>query len=285
MTTPGRQSSRSGLRQWIWPGVVMLVGIVVAATLVVTLRHHPSSTTASTRGATTNPVAPTTPRAPASSPLSTPAAPSTPSTAPRAPTPTHSTPPRAPVAPPPATARVTARPVTAIGAPAPGYTVKDEADLGPVTCSDASPVAVTDGVYFCGASADNTVACFPSTASSVLCLRDPHVHTLARLHLNRALTTVSATTAPVPQSLRLDNGVTCLIRDGGAWADVPGHPDWYGAYYCSNGQDVYGPLAHNGIDMSSPRWTVHLIRYDSRGTAHVVGDPGIVTATYVARAS
>lgn len=288
MTAPGNQSNRSRLRPWVGPGAVVLIGSVIAAILVVTLRHHSSSTTAATRGASSPPATPTTANVPptvasSSAPTTTPA-PSTARTSPTTPArPTTSTP--APPPAPSATARITVRPVTAAGAPAPGYTVKDESDLGPLTCGETSPVAVTGGVYFCGASATDTVACFPSTGSTVLCLRDPNGHTLTRLHLGAALPTVSAPSTPAPQSLRLDNGVTCLIRDGGAWASVPGHPDWYGAYYCSNNQDVYGPQAHNGIDMSSNRWTVHLVSYDAHGTAHVVGDHAVVSASYVASMS
>jgi hypothetical protein len=160
------------------------------------------------------------------------------------------------------TARVTVRPVTADGRPAPGYQVADES-LGSVPCAEgASPVATSPDIRFCGDAGTNTVACWKSAfPSTMLCLRDPLQHVLARIKYQGTFAPAAAPTNPVPQEVVLDNGVACLIRDGGAWASLREHPNWVGWYSCRTGANdwsvgIYGPRTGNGIDETAPTWTV-----------------------------
>jgi hypothetical protein len=160
------------------------------------------------------------------------------------------------------TARVIVRPVTADGRPAPGYQVADER-LGAFLCAGgASPVATGPNIRFCGDSATNTLACWDSAVpSTVLCLRDPLTRDLVRIKFDGSFSPIAAPGKPAPQALLLDNGLTCLIRNGGAWARPQAQPDWIGWYACRRGADdwnvdVYGLPTGNGIDESSPTWTV-----------------------------
>ena len=174
------------------------------------------------------------------------------------------------------------RPVHANGTPASSFRVVRENDGQAVSCDDRSPVAVSSNIRFCGDSALNTVACWKSaTARYVLCLRDPLTPVLARVHLTGVFRAVAAPARPVPQALVLDDGTKCLIRDGGAWSALPGHPDWYGDYACNGNVDIYGP-AGSGIDHSSPRATVHAVTWT--GDRASVRTRSVVAAYYVGTA-
>ena len=164
-----------------------------------------------------------------------------------------------------ATASVTLRPVDSRGQPVSGYRVTTESFDG-FGCGDASPVAVSAGIRFCGPSATNTVACWKSAVpSTVLCLRDPFVRTLVRITYVGTFAPVAAPARPAPQGLALAGGVRCQIRDGGAWSSVPQHPDWVGSYFCTDGSAVYGPQAGNGINHNSPTWTVETVAPTGQG--------------------
>lgn len=169
------------------------------------------------------------------------------------------------------TAKVTIRPVTADGRPSPGYRVVVET-LDPFSCAQgASPVATSPNIRYCGDSATNTVACWDSAVvSTALCLRDPLERSLARIKYDGSFRLIAAPTKPMPQALLLDNGLTCLIRDGGAWATPTAHLDWIGWYACRrSGNDwnvsVYGPRTSNGIDQTAPTWTVQTAAADGTG--------------------
>jgi hypothetical protein len=180
--------------------------------------------------------------------------------------------------------RVVVRPVTAAGLPAHGYSVVREHDDG-VLCTDGpSPVAVDANIRFCGSSATNTVACWKSAVpSTVLCLRDPRTHTLARISYQLRFAPTPAPAHPVPQALVLDDGTRCLVRDGGAWNLVAGHPSWVGWYYCPGAADVYGPLGGIGIDQTTRNWTVRTVTFPA-GKAPVVAMHSVETAYYVGTA-
>ena len=140
-----------------------------------------------------------------------------------------------------------------------GYRVVPGSDGGPTPCQDPSPVAVSRNIRFCGDSALDTVACWASaTPSHALCLRSPFSPVLTRIPYTGGFAPVAAPAHPSPLALVLDDGTRCLIRDGGAWDTVPGHPSWYGQYSCTGGVDVYGPIP-DGIDRTAPLWTVHTV--------------------------
>lgn len=180
--------------------------------------------------------------------------------------------------------RVVVRPVTHSGLPAPGYSVVRERDDSFLCTDGPSPVAVDANIRFCGYSATNTVACWKSAVpTTVLCLRDPRTRTLARISYQLRFAPTAAPAHPVPQALVLDDGTRCLIRDGGAWNLLPGHPTWVGWYSCSGARDVYGPLGGNGIDQTTHNWTVHTVRF-SAGKAPTIVTHSVKTAYYVGSA-
>jgi hypothetical protein len=163
------------------------------------------------------------------------------------------------------TVGVIVRPVHRDGTPVAGYTVQRE-HIPDFTCTGApSPVAVDDNVRFCGPSVTYTVACWKSRNHTVLCLRDPRKKVLARIRYVGAFRPVRALNKPSPQALSLFNGTYCLIRDGGAWPQVKGHPHWFGTYSCSNGTFLYG-LGRDGIVRSHTPWQVHMVRFHRDGT-------------------
>ena len=147
------------------------------------------------------------------------------------------------------------RPVHANGRPVKGYTVTKESFPG-FTCDAASPVAVDPNIRTCGPSATYTVACWKSTHHTVLCLRNARSKQLVRIHYTGVFHRVSAPKHPMPQVLRLANRDVCLVRDGGAWGVVTGHPQWNGTYSCRHG-DVYG--LNDGIKESAHPWRVHVV--------------------------
>lgn len=174
---------------------------------------------------------------------------------------------------PAATRKVVIRPVDASGHPAAGFTVETESSTGPVTCGDASPVAVDPNIRLCSPSAAYAIACWRSTDPSwVLCLRDPLLHMLARLSLSGSFTPVPAVAHPSPERIVLPDDISCVIRDGGAWDELPSHPQWAGAYGCNMRMSIYGPANTDGIDRTHPLWTVHEVP-DSALGVHGTGGP------------
>lgn len=153
------------------------------------------------------------------------------------------------------TKQIVVRPVHADGRPVQGYTVKKES-FPDFTCDAASPVAVNPNIRMCGPSATYTVACWKSRKHTVLCLRNARSKTLYRIRYTGAFHSVAAPRNPRPQVLRLGDRETCLVRDGGAWSVVTGHPQWFGTYGCRTG-DVYGK--GDGINESVQPWRVHVV--------------------------
>ena len=157
------------------------------------------------------------------------------------------------------------RPVHRDGTPGAGYTVQREHIPG-FTCNEGpSPVAVDNNIRFCGPSVTYTVACWKSRNHTVLCLRDPRKKVLARIRYVGTFRPVRALDKPSPQALTLFSGAYCLIRDGGAWAQVKGHPHWFGDYSCSNGAFLYG-RGRDGIVRSQEPWQVHMVWFHKNGT-------------------
>lgn len=174
------------------------------------------------------------------------------------------------------------RPVHRDGSPVAGWTVNKQ-KIPDFTCDGTSPVAVDDGIYFCGPSATYTVACWRSAKHTVLCLRDPFVKKLVRIRYTGTLQHVSAPDEPSPQALVLFGGTRCLIRDGGAWGAVKGHPKWIGYYSCDNGTSVYG-RTRDGIMRASQPWRVHTVRFRKNGT-QTIRTRQIRTVYYVGTAA
>lgn len=170
------------------------------------------------------------------------------------------------------------RPVTSIGQAAAGFTV--QSSPGYVTCNTAnpSPGAVDPNIAVCTPSAAYAIACWKAAAAGrVLCLLDPTKPVVSSIPLRPS--TFSPTPRPsfarsAPLLLKLDNGVTCRIRDGGAWNTLASHPGWVGMYGCDNSTAVWAPptAEHLGVNESAPSWTVQVAAMTGTGslvTRHV----------------
>lgn len=177
-----------------------------------------------------------------------------------------------------ATQHIVVRPVDASGHPVSGYSVTTESIPGFSCDEGTSPVALDANIRFCGFSATYTVACWKSTNHTALCLRDPRVKKLVRIHYTGSFDPIAAPAHRTPQALTLRDGSYCLIRDGGAWSPSTNHPNWVGFYACTHNQDVYGPPTGDGIDRTHALWTVHTIAPSGQGPATL----RYVTKTYVA---
>ena len=189
-------------------------------------------------------------------------------------------------APAPHTQRVVIRPVTATGHVAAGFTLApphsgDRVDCGGTALGvSPSAVAVDDGIAGCSPSAEYAVACWngpvPNTA---LCFRDPWLRVVAELPDQGRLPVEKAPAVPSPLGLTLRDGSHCMIRDGGAWSSLDGHPDAFGTYSCADGLVVWGTGRSDGIDRSHSLWTVQVapgsghgaLRTMSVRTAYLVG--------------
>jgi hypothetical protein len=177
----------------------------------------------------------------------------------------------------PATARIVTRPVTQTGTPARGVLVATDAEAGSVSCTpaDPSPGAVSRNIEFCSPSSAYAIACWKSaTPHRVLCSRDPSSDRV--YSLRRSGSFASSGLAPkrnrAPLLLVLGNGWRCLIRDGGAWSNLQGHPNWFGTYSCNNNHDaVWSPpnAPHSGINESQATWTVHVAPISGRNSVTV----------------
>jgi len=151
------------------------------------------------------------------------------------------------------------RPVHSDGTPVAGYTVHRE-HIDGFTCLEASPVAVNKNIDYCGFGATYTMACWKSKDHTVLCLRNPWSTDLARIRYSGTFTRHAAPANPLPQGLRLMDGNSCLVRGGGAWPEVTGHPHWFGTYSCRTGS-VYG--RGDGINESTQPWRVEVVENPS----------------------
>jgi hypothetical protein len=178
------------------------------------------------------------------------------------------------------THRVVVRPVDATGHPATGWSVHRERGVE-VQCDGPAPAAVDDGIGICFPAAEYLPACWRSHHHTVLCLRDARTHKLVRLRYTGSFGSPTVPARATPQDLDLTGGQRCSIRVGGAWGQLPSHPNWLGFYSCTNGS-VYGPASGDGIDRSDPVWTVHVWK---SGTRQRVVTRGVATVYYVGTAS
>jgi hypothetical protein len=182
----------------------------------------------------------------------------------------------------PHTQQIVVRPVHSNGAPVAGYTVSHES-IPDFTCSGTSAGAVDANIEWCGFSSTGTVACWKSSNHTVLCLQDPMRKHLVRIHYQGAFNPVAAPHHPSPQSLVLYTGNYCLVRDGGAWSNIVGHPNWYGTYGCQHNA-VYGGSG-DGINRNVNPWRVHVANNPKNNTPHAIVVRGVKTAYYVGTAS
>jgi hypothetical protein len=174
------------------------------------------------------------------------------------------------------TDQVVIRPVDAHGHPAAGWTVVHE--KGSVSCDGTSPGAVDDGIAECFPTAVYLPSCWKSHHHTVLCLRDARTTKLVRVHYTGQFPSAVAPTRPTPQNLDLVGGQTCDIRIGGAWGELPSHPNWVGFDSCTKGS-VYGPPSGDGVKRGGTAWTVRVWKSGTKqqvvtktiGTAYVVG--------------
>lgn len=164
---------------------------------------------------------------------------------------------------PPATRVITVMAVGPGGDAINGYKVASgPGNVGQASdCSEPSPSAVADNVYYCSPSAAGAGTCWPSTPGSLLCVDNPWDMQMHRVVFDGQLPPVHATAAPDPFALTLDDGARCLLRNGGAWG---GRADGYtGVYGCGSDLAVlWLPSQGPGscIDRSSPAWTVKVGR-------------------------
>jgi hypothetical protein len=177
------------------------------------------------------------------------------------------------------THRVVVRPVDASGNPGTGWTVK-RLRHSSVFCDGTAPAAVDDAILECFPSAEYLPACWKSHHHTALCLRDARTKALVRVHYTGHFGTATAPKQPSPQDLDLVNGQKCDIRVGGAWGQLPTHPNWVGFYSCARGS-VYGAPSGDGVNRSNPTWTVHVWK---SGTKHHVTTRGVDTAYFVGTA-
>lgn len=149
-------------------------------------------------------------------------------------------------------------------------------------CSEPSPSAVADNVYYCSPSAAGAGTCWPSTPGSLLCVDNPWDLQMHRVMFEGQLPPVHPTANPDPFALALDDGTHCLLRNGGAWG---GRADGYvGVYGCGGGGSsdpavLWLPSQGAGtcIDRSSPVWTVKVGRLGA--PAAVLPPPATRTVT------
>lgn len=163
---------------------------------------------------------------------------------------------------PPPTRVITTVAVGPGGQPINGYQeAPPEGNVSTVSdCATPSPSSVAENVYSCSPSAAGAGTCWPSTPGSLLCVDDPWSQRLHRVSYTGTLPTVQPTATPDPFALTLDDGMHCLLRNGGAWG---GRADGYvGVYGCGEPQANLAVLwlpsqgAGTCIDRSSPVWTV-----------------------------
>jgi hypothetical protein len=177
------------------------------------------------------------------------------------------------------TDRVVVRPVDASGHAVAGWSVTHE--KGSVSCDGAAPSAVDAGIAECFPTALYLPACWKSQHHTVLCLRDARTTKLVRVHYTGAFPTAATPKRPTPQNLDLAHGQTCDIRIGGAWGQLPSHPNWVGFDSCTKGS-IYGPPSGDGVNRSSALWSVRVWK---SGTKQQVVTKTVDTAYFVGTAS
>ncbi len=168
-----------------------------------------------------------------------------------------------------ATRTVVQRLVTRSGHLAAGVSFHSESRN--VDCGTKSPVAVDNGIRWCGSTADYLPACYRGYARHYpLCVRNPFGHDVVRVRASFPASQPVSRPA-VPFGLVLDNGVRCHLRLGGAGARLQQHPSWVAYYYCTSGLEVFASPHREqtaGINTTYKSWTVPVAA--ASGTQDVV---------------
>ncbi|TFC15305.1 hypothetical protein E3O19_09310 [Cryobacterium algoritolerans] len=180
------------------------------------------------------------------------------------------------------TGQVVLRPVTESGRPARGFSVTSDTsvmiDCGSPSTARPSAVAVDDNILVCFPSSAYAVACWNDPApATAICFRNPWSPDLVRMKLRGSFPSAPAPPTPQPLGLVLSDGDHCLIRSGGVWNDLASYPGWYGTYSCALNGAVWAADA-DGIDRSSPRWTVRVAPISGSGP---LGTLDVITAFMV----
>lgn len=165
--------------------------------------------------------------------------------------------------------RVVIEAVNSRGETMPGFLKDSRIRDQPIDCgyAEPSPYDVTEGVRFCGATADSGDACWPTAgAAYVLCLADPFEKVLMLRAAEGADVALSPRSEPPrPMGIELADGTQCRARNGGSWSAQEQHPDFVGQFSCKGGSVradyliVWSPadIGH-GIAKGPDGWTVQI---------------------------
>ena len=179
----------------------------------------------------------------------------------------------------PATRSTVLQPVNGAGHARPGYSITSVPRRFWIDCRfpEASPGALSSGINYCSPSAAYAIACWKAAAAhKALCLTDARRQRLTRYQLMGRFTpaTVRPADEQAPLAIVLADGDYCSIRDGGAWSQLPHHPNLYGYYSCRHDGAVWAVAnaRHDGVNESQPSWTVRTAQFGHRHliTRHVV---------------
>lgn len=183
---------------------------------------------------------------------------------------------------PPPTEVVTTVAVGPDGQPVNGYRESPSQGNVVVHCTEPSPSAVADEIYYCSPTAAGAGTCWPSTPGSLLCVDDPWAKLLHRVNYTGQLPPVQHTATPDPFALQLDDGTHCLFRNGGAWGL---RDDGYeGVYKCGDLAVLWLPSQGRGtcIDRSGAVWTVKVGRLGAPNTHFPPPQTRVVTTAWFA---
>ena len=144
------------------------------------------------------------------------------------------------------------------GQPINGYRIGPE--VGEVDdCTQPSPSAVGDNIYFCYPYVAGAHTCWPSPPEALLCVVDPAEKELRRVTHTGTLTPVRPQPTPQPLALVLDDGTQCQARYGGVWGvRADGYAAVYGCRADFNVLRKSDPNPPPAIDRSQPQWTVQV---------------------------
>lgn len=127
-------------------------------------------------------------------------------------------------------------------------------------CSQPSPSAVDDNVYYCSPSAAGAGTCWPSTSGSLLCVDNPWDRQMHRVTFDGQLAPVRA---PAPRAAVAQQAAGAVVEGQRERVRVGGY---VGVYGCGGaGSDLavlWQPSQGRGscIDRSAPAWTVKVGR-------------------------
>lgn len=150
------------------------------------------------------------------------------------------------------------------GQPANGYRESGSTRGGVNSCDEPSQSAVSPDIYSCDVASDFADACYPSTATVLLCVQTPWRQDLSRTTLTapRTLPSVTPIAEPVPFAIELDNGDRCQLRNRefvGQFKRADGNAPVWSCSLASGGSG--SGLAKDDepvIDRSAPLWTIQV---------------------------